>query len=229
MEIIKFFLSPDLKEETTWGGKLSNAFSAFKFTVISSIVLVIALVFIHLVIVRVFNFEYSIMDTTKKFRNAIFSRTPLEIFFFGVVLIPLVEELTFRAFFDFRRISISLSVAGLIYILTKVMFTVEIGVGSAVVGFTISILALSESAVEFMRRNYRLLFYLSALLFVSLHVFNYNLTAFKAFDYFAMPVLLGPQIIGSMSYSFLRVRNGLVWSYVVHAVENMIFFLPFII
>ena len=229
MEIIKFFLSPDLKEETTWGGKLLNAFSAFKFTAISFILLVIALAIIHLVVVKGFNCEYSIMDTTKKFRNAIFSRTPLEIFFFGVVLIPLLEELTFRAFLDFRRISIALSVAGLIYILTKVMFTLEIGVGSAVVGFTVSILALSESAVEFMRRNYRLLFYSSALLFVSLHVFNYNLPAFKAFDYFALPVLLGPQIIGSINYSFLRVRNGLVWSYVFHAVENLICFLPYII
>jgi len=53
--------------------------------------------------------------------------------------------------------------------------------------------------------------------------------AFKAFDYFALPVLLGPQIIGSINYSFLRVRNGLVWSYVFHAVENLICFLPYII
>jgi hypothetical protein len=228
MEIIRFFLCPTLQRATTLKDKLRNTFMAINLTFVSLIVFVISLSIIHWV-TKGLNFDYSVMDSTRKFNFDFYARPPFEIFFYGVVVLPLLEELTFRAFLDLKKISIALSIGGIIYFFANILFTVELGAALALIGFAISFFAIGEQAVEFMRSNFRTLFYLSNVSFVFVHAFNYHLSQFREFDYWVLPVLLSLQMIGSLNYSYLRIRNGLAWSYLFHACENFVFLLPYII
>lgn len=236
VEIINFFIKPDLQKATSLKQKFANLFVAVKFTLIGYTILVVSLTVGHL-ISKHLDWGFSIMDTTYKFSNSAALQTPWKIFLFGVILIPILEELAFRGFFNLKKIFIALSTGCLTYIFLKTILfflpktdmdtTMSLILSLAV--FLTSFIWINDSVVNFINKNFKPIFYFSNIYFVSMHAFNYKLSDFSTLEFFVLPILLIPQMIGALNFSFIRIRNGLLWSILFHSAENLIFFLPSII
>lgn len=63
------------------------------------------------------------------------------------------------------------------------------------------------------------LFYLTAAVFALIHVFNFELPADQ---WYLTPLLVMPQFVLALYLGYIRVRNGLVYSIYIHALNNCI-------
>ena len=238
MEIINFFLAPSLqKADLSLKNKFSNLFIAFKFTLFPSITLAFLLASIQLFSMYSAR-GLSITQTARKLSDPIALMSPLNICLYGVIIIPLFEELTFRGFFNLKKVSICLSIGCFSYILLRLVDHIHPDISLferptcmivATIVFTASLIWINQFCIDFVHSNLTSLFYLSNFCFIIMHAFNFKLSDFTLADYLSLPVLLIPHFAASLSLSFLRVKNGLVWSCLFHALWNMIFFLPQII
>lgn len=124
----------------------------------------------------------------------------LELFFYGVLLAPFLEELIFRGFIVFRRCYPLLLFIDLMTSLGKDKFAV----------------------LRRVRRAWDHLFpafvVASSLLFGYVHIFNYR----GDFSMALVPLLVAPQVVSGFFLAFARVRYGLVWSMILHATTNLI-------
>ncbi len=103
----------------------------------------------------------------------------LAIFFFAVILAPLLEELIFRG-----------------------------------------PLGLFKN-----RKSFAYAFYISVLLFGMIHISNFeDLNG----HYWAVPFMILPQLCAGTFLGFIRVKQGLIWSILLHAGHNLILIGPFI-
>ncbi len=69
-------------------------------------------------------------------------------------------------------------------------------------------------------------FYSSILLFGIIHITNFeNING----QYWAVPVLVLPQLCAGVFFGFIRVKLGLLWSMLLHAAHNLVLIGPVII
>ena len=112
----------------------------------------------------------------------------------GVVVVPFLEELIFRLALKYER-NIPLRLIG------------------KAVG--------EEKTRNFWDKNYRLIFYFSALCFGYAHIFNFGTlsTSILLFS----PILILPQFFMGSVAGYLRVKFGFMWSYALHFCHNLLF------
>lgn len=69
-------------------------------------------------------------------------------------------------------------------------------------------------------------FYISVFLFGLIHITNFeNIDGY----YWLIPVLIAPQLFAGFYLGFIRVKLGLIWSILLHAVHNLALIGPFIV
>ena len=71
-----------------------------------------------------------------------------------------------------------------------------------------------------------IVFYLMILLFGLIHIFNYE--TYEKVIWFA-PILVLPQLAGGVFLSFVRIKMGLWYSILIHALFNSVLLGPFIL
>lgn len=75
-------------------------------------------------------------------------------------------------------------------------------------------------------RSFKYAFYCSVLLFGLMHITNFEgLNG----QYWAIPVLVSPQLSAGIFLGFIRTRLGLFWSILLHAAHNLILVGPIIL
>jgi hypothetical protein len=74
--------------------------------------------------------------------------------------------------------------------------------------------------------NFKVMFYLFALAFGIIHIFNYELSINT---FLLLPLLVAPQIIAGMFLGLIRVKVGLLYSILFHALYNGVVSIPYII
>ena len=121
----------------------------------------------------------------------------------GVVLIPVIEELVFRLYLRFKYNFLAQSILLL----------------SSVAG------AQNKSKFEiflknFWSKNFKTIFYLSAILFGYAHIFNYD---YSLTILLLSPLLVAPQFIIGLFLGYLRIKYNLVLGYFMHAIHNAVF------
>ena len=141
--------------------------------------------------------------------NELLKTMPAAVFaILGVLIIPFTEEVIFRLYLRYNtnyllRFLVSLSfVAG-----KKNKVRVEAWVK------------------KIWHQQYRYIFYLAALLFGFIHIFNYE---YDLKMLILFPLITIPQIVGGILLGYLRVRFNLIWGFFLHALHNAIFLLPVI-
>lgn len=74
--------------------------------------------------------------------------------------------------------------------------------------------------------SFRYAYYCSILLFGLLHITN-----FQELDgqYWAIPILVSPQLSAGIFLGFIRTKLGLIWSVLLHAAHNLILVCPIVI
>jgi hypothetical protein len=74
--------------------------------------------------------------------------------------------------------------------------------------------------------NFKVMFYLFALAFGVIHIFNFGITTNTML---LLPLLIAPQIVAGMFLGLIRVKVGLVYSMLFHALYNGILMIPYLI
>jgi membrane protease YdiL (CAAX protease family) len=125
-----------------------------------------------------------------------------------VVITPFIEELIFRLYLRFKYNYVTQSILLL----------------SSVTG------AQNKSKLEiflknFWSKNFKTIFYLSAILFGYVHIFNYE---YSTTILLLSPILIATQFVAGLFLGYLRMKYNLVLVYFMHAIHNAIFLIPFI-
>jgi len=120
-----------------------------------------------------------------------------------VVIIPFFEELIFRLYLRFKYNFLAQSILLL----------------SSVTG------AQNKSKFKiFLKKfwsiNFKPIFYLSAILFGYVHIFNYE---YSTTILLLSPILIAPQFVAGLFLGYLRMKYNLVLGFFMHAIHNAVF------
>ena len=125
---------------------------------------------------------------------------PVLIFFFAVIVAPLFEEVMFRLILKFRSNFL-------------ILWSIHIGVALHL-GQKRSLLKTARKVWD---KFYGWIFYFMAVAFGLMHIMNFEPSLNI---YLLAPILVAPQILIGINLGYLRVRFGLIWSILFHALYN---------
>ena len=125
---------------------------------------------------------------------------PVLIFFFAVIVAPLFEEVMFRLILKFRSNFL-------------ILWSIHIGVALHL-GQKRSLLKTARKVWD---KFYRWIFYFMAVAFGLMHIMNFEPSLNI---YLLAPILVAPQILLGINLGYLRIRFGLIWSILFHALYN---------
>jgi hypothetical protein len=125
---------------------------------------------------------------------------PVLIFFFAVIMAPLLEEVMFRLILRFRSNFL-------------ILWSIHIGVALHL-GQKKSLLKTARKVWD---KFYGRVFYLMTMAFGLMHIMNFEPSLNI---YLLAPILVAPQILIGINLGYLRVRFGLIWSILFHAFYN---------
>ncbi|MCF8347586.1 MAG: CPBP family intramembrane metalloprotease [Bacteroidales bacterium] len=162
--------------------------------------------------------------------------TPM-FFIINVLLFPVLEETAFRLPLIYKRLNESLSVLIVSYYVTSVIFAGDVVnvdtqillriafsiILATVVYFILLIKKVEQKVARFYDNYYKIVFYTLLLMFTLRHLDSYILSATVLLF---SPLLLLPQLIGGIFFSFTRIRFGFVCAIILHMIINFIAFTP---
>lgn len=125
------------------------------------------------------------------------------IILFGSLILPFIEELIFR-----------------LYLRLKENYPLKLLI------FLISLIGLKSKEqvniyIETKWQNYyKVIFYLSALIFGFVHIANYE---YSFMLLLFSPIIIAPQFLLGLFIGYLRVKYGLLWGFFLHGLHNLIF------
>jgi len=161
----------------------------------------------------------------------------LYLLFFKICFLNAIyEELAFRLFLKFSPVKLSISISLLVYFLLSKFLQFEIYslnvyvYGSIILFFMFTLFLNIKSIIEYTRniiiKYFKHFFYISIILFAILHIVQFEIT-FRSI--FFIPIIILPQLIAGVFFGFVRMKYGIMWSIVLHVVNNSIPFLALII
>jgi len=151
-----------------------------------------------------------------------------------IIIAPVFEELSFRGFFSENKLVIRVSVGAFIVMAMNIVYeaspfrnlfntTTLIAISFALFIAIVNLLSFyADSIHKFISDRWTMLMYLSMLLFSVLHLQNFNLGDLSGVQLAFVPLALLPYLSLAVALSFVRVRCGLGWAIVFHAVNNAI-------
>lgn len=125
------------------------------------------------------------------------------IILFGVVIMPIIEELIFRLYLRFKQNYL----ARLIILLASIT-----GQQNKII--------VETQLKNFWVNNFRAIFYFSAIIFSIVHIANFE---YSIKILLFAPILIAPQFIMGLFLGYLRVRYNLILGIFMHALHNAIF------
>lgn len=165
--------------------------------------------------------------------------TDTEILFFmrtfGILVIPFIEEVGFRLwlapnllflFISFVAVTVQfapvpfagwLKGAGLEAIAPGVKIGFYLLLGAGIVLFFWLRERRGHRYADFFNRNVGFYFYLSAIVFGLIHLTNY----IDAGPWWYGPILVLPQLIGGLTFGYLRIRCGFWYAVLAHTLTNL--------
>lgn len=234
--MLNFLIHPTLEPNVTFQQKKHTLVRCFIF-IFWAYLFYFIFSFIEYILATVFEYPSLVVETRALYARDLRPSSLVYNLIFGILIAPLGEEIAFRAFLNFKKGYIALSISGLVYILHRMIVFLYWGIPLGMIYslliaaacFVVSYLLLTEAFIDKLKEKFLVLLYLSNAMFVALHLTNYRLEDFNFLNYLVIPIVLFPQILSSIVYSYLRIKNGLVWSIALHAFENAIVAIPAII
>ncbi|WP_319502118.1 hypothetical protein [uncultured Draconibacterium sp.] len=155
-------------------------------------------------------------------------------FFKIVIMAPVIEELLFRLPLKnfFKNIFISLGILTFLFLRDNMplVLAISLGLGVVLLPYVAKFIRKLEGRINsFIYHHYGVLFYFLAFSFGVLHILNSeSFTSdlyLSAFIYFIHPLISG------LYFAFIRVRlkYGIIYSILVHALTNLLPFLPILL
>ncbi|MEP2280130.1 hypothetical protein [Maribacter sp.] len=148
------------------------------------------------------------------------------------IVAPIIEELTFRLGLKFSKRNFIIMIAGLTYILLKIIldFNLYIAFVSALSISTLLVFVLSPKIViiltNYWRNNRLIIFYLLILSFSFLHIANYDLSS-SILVY--IPIMALSHFLGGVIFSYARLKYSILMSVGLHIIHNALLSFPYLL
>lgn len=149
------------------------------------------------------------------------------IFLLAVIVAPAFEEVLFRYYITKPLLAlVFLTMLGgiMIYILLSAFSLPSfLAIAISIVAVLTSVFIMSRSGQReaFIKKYnafFPYVFYASAVIFAIVHISNFN----TEFPWYWSPILVFPQFFLALYLGYVRVRNGLRYSILFHAINNII-------
>ena len=124
-------------------------------------------------------------------------------FFESCIIAPIFEELIFRYPLIYKR--------NYLYLALSEVVRIKRGTNK---------IEHRLLAKRFYKKHFVLYFYLLTIVFSFTHIFNFNYTEMSSFLIFIQVITL-PQLIGGFILGYVRIRVGLFFSILLHALFNL--------
>lgn len=181
---------------------------------------------IDTVILKYF-YNYSILFQSEINRQKLMSRFGDYVIIIVPFAAPFIEETLFRLPLNLKRTSMSLSVALIAYCLTGKPFSFDphemysyVRIGIALSAFVLILLFFPVVWLEEIREKYfKLLFYISAVLFALVHISNF--APYNSKILFFYPLYTLPQFFMGLIIGYIRVKEGFFYGWALHALINL--------
>jgi len=128
------------------------------------------------------------------------------IIFMLLILAPVLEELIFR-----------------LYLRYKYNFIARLFIFGFIITGRTNKSKIEDAFKRFWFKQYRYIFYFSAIFFGFVHIFNYD---YSIKMFLLIPLLTAPQIVMGVFLGYMRVRFGIFQSIILHTLHNAIFVVP---
>ena len=152
----------------------------------------------------------------------------LIVYFFIIILGPLLEEFAFRGWFTKNRLLAFFSLTVLSFYFWK-FIGIHVWLGNKYVVYPTLVVA-SATAIFFylteildsIEKKLRLAIFLSICCFTAIHIFNFKLEAHEltVSSLIAMIIILVPYFLMGTVLTYLRFKCGLIWSMGLHIINN---------
>jgi len=127
--------------------------------------------------------------------------------------IPLTVVLLFFAgTLSFKKLHLSLALSILLFVVV-----------AAFLIFYIFNRRMAENRDKFLSSNYHFFFYSVTVLFALVHISNFSYSV--SLLLFA-PIIVLPQFVAGFFIGYIRIKQGFIWGFFLHALHNAIFLLP---
>ncbi len=152
----------------------------------------------------------------------------------GVIVVPVIEELTFRLALKFSPLNLSLSLSLLLYLILSILtkssfyafdsaFIIKLCITS--VFFSTAYIFFGRSGItsalsRIWQLHYKFIILGFAFIFASLHIRNMEGLSTKHLLF--TPLLLFPQLLLVVLTSYFRLAYGLWWGIILHSIVNAI-------
>jgi membrane protease YdiL (CAAX protease family) len=225
-EPILFFLSPKFKNpKISFRRKFQLLKVALKFE-FKWLLLWMSFLFVDMLIAQLLKTK-PIIITALSGHHGFKGLSNEKLILLAVFVAPIVEELAFRGFMNFKKLLISLSASFFTISFLRMIFRSYFEwwglLAVAIVVFFLSFLLLKrEKVYSYIITKRVVLFYSMSILFALAHLNNFTASTFSGINFILIPCLVFPQFIGSVSLAYIRLKNGLAWSMAVHAFVNLI-------
>ena len=212
-KLLSFIINPNLDQD-------------YKKVNVWIFILIITYIFIFdiLFILGISFFKLENIDTSTS--GLEFYKNKWFLYLMPCLLVPIVEELSCRLFLKKSLINsyISLSLITFILILllqNRKIYSLDCYVLNTLVFSFFIWLSLFSFKKYFVniRITDRTIFYSSAILFSLLHLSNYSFQINELPKYL---FLIIPQLCSGLIYGYIRVKNGMIYSILLHSIHNTI-------
>ena len=142
---------------------------------------------------------------------------------------PILEELISRLLLVFTKRNLIIFLCSCV-ILSMVFFIRESSIKFYLFVFISLlfsiILVFFTSCHLFFIKNFKIIFYLSAILFGLVHIFNFN--GINISNVVLTPLIIIPQVVMGFLFGYLRVTYGFIYAVICHAFINFPILFSFI-
>ena len=149
---------------------------------------------------------------------------PQELILVPILVAPIYEEIIFRILLRVTKLNIVLFFVTIFALIGYCLFIQNyfwlIFLGIITLGWSIYIV-LNQLKIKI---NFKYVFYISVSIFALMHMGNFD--GFKLWMFALAPIVVIPQFIMGLLFSYLRMNNGFVYAICLHAFINLIFLLP---
>ena len=225
--IFKFFLKPE--QDSFSGQTITDKIKWLLFLLVFEMPFLIVFLSLYylLLINGLVNSENHLVGELIKNNNITF------IVIFLILVGPFIEELIFRLPLRYKKANfIPLTVVILFFagtlLFKKLHLSLALSIPLFVVFTAFSIFyifnrRMAENRDKFLSSNYPYFFYSLTILFALIHISNFNYSV--SLLLFA-PIIVLPQFVAGFLFGLIRIKQGFIWGFFLHALHNAIFILP---
>ena len=224
--IYNFFLKPE--QDSFSEQSITDKIKFLLFLLIFEMPFMFAAVFLQQLL-----FRNGLVNSENHFVNEFFKERDFLSSLILILILPFIEELVFRLPLRYKKINfipfiIFITLLTWVLLSETFYFSLALSIPLFVVITTFLILytfnrRMADKRETFLSSKYNFYFYTVAILFALSHLSNFSYSV--SLLLFA-PIVLLPQFIGGFFMGFIRIKQGFIWGFFLHALHNAIFILP---